>query len=71
MGRLTVKLPIEIHGSFRIKGRKSAENFVKHLEQIADRLSPFDDVLGIWKDRSEEERSSTESLRDRNNRRNT
>ena len=70
MGTISISLPIKINGTFRIKDPTVAKKLVKELELLGERISPFDDVLGIWSDRVEDEKTLTERLRSRNNRRN-
>lgn len=70
MGTISISLPIKAKGNFRIKDRKAAKRLVEELEQIGERVSPFDEVLGIWADRKETEVELTEKLREKNNRRN-
>ena len=69
MGTLSISIPLKINGSFKIKDPKFARKLVEELEQQGERVSPFDDVLGIWEDRPEVEQKLTEKLRSRSNRR--
>ena len=69
MGTISISLPIKINGTFRIKVPKSAKKFVKELEQLGERISPFDDVFGIWANRPESSKELTDRLRAKNNRR--
>lgn len=69
MGSISISLPIEINGTFRIKDPKVAKKFVKELELLGERVSPFDDVFGIWADRPESSKELTDRLRAKNNRR--
>lgn len=70
MGTISISLPIKTNGSFRIKDPKQAKRLLKDIEQHAERISPFDDVLGIWSGRKENEKALTERLRAQNNLRN-
>ncbi|MGQ0543196.1 MAG: hypothetical protein ACT4O9_15335 [Blastocatellia bacterium] len=56
-------------GNFKIKDRKFARKLVEELEQLGERTSAFDDVLGIWAGRPETEKELTANLRKKNNRR--
>ena len=69
MGTISITLPIDVSGTFRIKSESSAKKFVKELEQIGERVSPFDEVFGIWADRPETSKELTDRLRAKNNRR--
>ncbi len=70
MGTISISLPISVNGTFRIKDPKSARKFVAELEQIGERVTPIDELFGIWADHPEKEDDLTKRLRDRNNRRN-
>ncbi len=69
MGTISIALPIKISGSFKIKDPKAAKKIVAEIKQIGERISPFDDVFGIWADRAEISRELTDRLRANNNRR--
>lgn len=69
MGTISISLPIKANGTFRIKDPKSAKKLVKEIEELGERISPFDEVLGIWAGRDEKESELTERLRSRSNRR--
>ena len=68
MGTISISLPIKANGRFRIKNRKAAEQLIKNLEEVGERVSAFDDVLGIWAGRPEGEAELVKGLRERNNR---
>lgn len=70
MGTISISIPLKVNGSFKIKDPKLARKLVEELEQLGERTSPFDDVLGIWAGRTETEKELTEKLRKQNNRRN-
>jgi len=70
MGRISVSLPIKVNGTFRVRDRKVAKRLIDELERVGERISPFDEVFGIWADRKETSEELTRRLRDRNNRRN-
>ncbi len=69
MGTISISLPIKINGTFRINDPKSAKKFVKELEQLGERISPFDEVFGIWAGRPETSKELTARLRAKSNRR--
>ena len=70
MGTLSISIPIKVSGNYRVKDSKFARQLVEQNERNGERVSPFDEVLGIWKDRSETTEMLTIRLRDRNDRRN-
>ncbi len=70
MGTISISIPLKVNGSFRINDLKFAKKLIEELEQIGERTSPFDDVLGIWADRPETEKELTKRLRKQNNLRN-
>lgn len=70
MGTISITLPIKISGSFTIKDPKAAKKLIAELEQVSERVSPFDEVFGIWADRKESSKDLTDRLRAKNNRRN-
>lgn len=70
MGTLSISIPLKVNGMYKIKDPKFAKKLVEELEQIGERISPFDDVLGIWANRSEKEKELTEKLRLQSNLRN-
>ena len=69
MGTLSITIPLKINGTFKIKDPKAAKKLVEELEQVGERVSAFDDVLGIWAGRPENEQDLTVKLRSRSNRR--
>lgn len=69
MGTISITLPIKATGTFRIKDPKVARKLVAEIELLGERISPFDDVLGIWAKRPEDEKELTGKLRSRSNRR--
>ena len=69
MGTLSISIPLKVNGTFKIKDPKFAKKLVEELEQLGERISPFDDVLGIWAGRPEGENELTVKLRSRSNRR--
>lgn len=70
MGTISISIPLKVNGSFKIKDPKFAKKLVEELEQLGERTSPFDNVLGIWAGRTESEKELTERLRKQSNRRN-
>ncbi len=70
MGTISITLPIKISGNFKVKDRKAAKRLVEELEQFGERVSPFDEVFGIWAGREETSEELTKRLRDQNNSRN-
>jgi hypothetical protein len=70
MGTISISIPLKVSGSFKIKDPKFAKKLVEELEQLGERISPFDDVFGIWAGRAETEKELTEKLRNQSNRRN-
>ncbi len=70
MGRLTIEIPLKINRSFRVEDKKIAEKLLQELEELNDKRSAFDDVLGIWAEREEKEEDLTEKLRRKSNLRN-
>ena len=69
MGTISISLPIKANGNFRIKDRKAAKRLVEELEQIGERVTPIDELFGIWADRPERVKE-LEELRERSRRRN-
>lgn len=69
MGTLSISIPLKVNGTFKIRDPKFARKLVEELEQLGERVSPFDEVLGIWAGRPEGEKALTEKLRSRSNRR--
>ena len=69
MGTISITLPIKVSGTFKIKDPKAARKLIAELEEVGERVSPFDEVLGIWAGRPENEKELTERLRSRSNRR--
>ena len=69
MGTISISLPIKVSGNFRVRNRKAARRLVEELEQIGERVTPIDELFGIWADRSETSEELTKRIRDRNNRR--
>lgn len=70
MGSLTITIPLKINRSFKVEDKKFAKRLVEELESFGEQTSAFDEVLGIWAGRPENENDLTETLRDRNNQRN-
>ena len=70
MGTISISLPIKVKGAFRVRDRKAARKLIDELEKIGERVTPIDELFGIWTDRSETSEELTERLRDRNNQRN-
>ena len=70
MGSLTIESPLQINRSFRVEDEKTAERLLRELEDLPKRKSAFDDVLGIWADREENEKELIENLRRKSNLRN-
>ncbi|HXH69956.1 MAG TPA: hypothetical protein VNI60_06360 [Pyrinomonadaceae bacterium] len=70
MGSLTIEIPLKINRSFRVEDKKIAEKLLRDLEEINKKQSAFDDVLGIWAKRDENEEDLTKSLRRKSNLRN-
>jgi len=68
MGSLTIEIPMQINRSFRVEDERVAEALLRELEQI--NKTPFEDVLGIWKGREENEEELTRKLRQKSNLRN-
>ena len=56
MGSLTIEIPLQINRSFRVEDEKTAERLLRELENLPKKKSAFDDVLGIWADREENEK---------------
>lgn len=69
MGTLSISIPIKVNGTFKIKDPKFARKLVEELEKQGERVSPFDEVLGIWAGRQDSEKALTDKLRSRSNRR--
>lgn len=69
MGTISISLPIKISGTFKIKDPQFARKLVEELETRGERVSAFDDVIGIWAGRPEKENELTAKLRSLNNRR--
>lgn len=53
MGVISITLPIKATGNFRIRDKKAAKKLVEELEQIGERVTPIDELLGNWTDQSE------------------
>ena len=70
MGSLTIEIPLEINRTFRVDDKRDAEKLLRELENLKKKKSPFDDVLGIWAEREENEEELTEKLRRKSNLRN-
>ena len=70
MGSLTIEIPLQINRTFRVEDKKTAEKLLKELEEINQKKSSFDDVLGIWAGRDEKEDDLTKNLRRKSNLRN-
>ena len=70
MGSLTIEIPLGINRTFRVEDKRDAEKLLRELENLKKKKSPFDDVLGIWAEREENEEELTEKLRRKSNLRN-
>lgn len=70
MGSLTIEIPQKINRTFRVEDKKYAEKLLRELEEQNKQESPFDDVLGIWAEREENEEDLTRELRRKSNLRN-
>lgn len=70
MGSLTIEIPLKINRTFRVEDKGKAEKLLRDLESLSDESGAFDDVLGIWAGREENEKKLTESLRRKSNLRN-
>ena len=55
MGTISISLPINAKGTFRIRDKKVAKRLVEELERIGERVSPIYELFGIWADRPEKE----------------
>jgi tRNA A37 threonylcarbamoyladenosine synthetase subunit TsaC/SUA5/YrdC len=69
MGVISITLPIKAQGTFRIRDKKVAKRLVEELEQIGERVTPIDELFGIWADQPERV-EEINKIRQRNNRRN-
>lgn len=69
MGTISISLPFKVSGNFRIKDRKAAKRLVEELEQIGERVTPIDELFGIWADEPGQE-EKMRKIREKNNRRN-
>lgn len=69
MGTISITLPIKISGSFTIKDPKAAKKIIAELEEVGERVTPIDELFGIWADRPKRV-SEVEDLRERSRRRN-
>ena len=69
MGVLSISVPIKANGSFRIKDPKAAKKLVKEIEQLGERVTPIDELFGIWADNPERVKE-VEELRRRSRHRN-
>ena len=67
MGSLTIEIPLKINRSFRVEDEKIAKKLLRELEEINQKKSAFDDVLGIWAERDEKEEDLTKNLRRKSN----
>jgi len=70
MGSLTIEIPLKINRSFRVEDKQIAEKLLRELEDLDKKKSAFDDVLGIWAEREENEEDLTANLRRKSNLRN-
>ncbi len=70
MGSLTIEIPLKINRTFRVEDKEIAKKLLRELEEINKKKSAFDDVLGIWAERDEEEEDLTKNLRQKINLRN-
>jgi hypothetical protein len=69
MGTISISLPIKVNGTFRVRDRKVAQRLVDELEQIGERITPIDELFGIWSDDPERVKEVSE-LRKRSRHRN-
>ena len=69
MGVLSISIPIEVNGNFRVRDRKAAKRLIDELEQIGERVTPIDELFGIWSDDPERVKEVNE-LRERSRHRN-
>ena len=70
MGSLTIEIPLKINRTFRVEDKRDAEKLLRELENLNKKKSAFDNVLGIWAGREENEEELTEKLRRKSNLRN-
>lgn len=70
MGSLTITIPMKISRSFKVKDKKFAKRLVADLESFGEQTSAFDEVVGIWAGRKENENDLLKEIRRRNNIRN-
>lgn len=70
MGTISITLPIKATGTYKIKDPKAARKLVAEIELLGERVTPIDELFGIWADHPEKEDDLTKRLRARNNRRN-
>lgn len=69
MGTISISLPIKINGNFRVNDRKAAKRLIDELEQIGERITPIDELFGIWADDPERVKEVNQ-LRERSRHRN-
>lgn len=50
MGVISITLPINARGNFRIRNKKAAKKLVEELEQIGERIAPTDESTGVVTD---------------------
>ncbi len=72
MGSLTIEVPFKVNRSFSVEDEKFAKKLLRDLENQEKKRSKgiFDDVLGIWANRQENEEDLTKKLRRKSNLRN-
>ncbi len=70
MGSLTITIPQKISRKFRVTDKKFADRLVAELETFGEQTSAFDEVIGIWASRKENEPDLLRDIRKRNNLRN-
>lgn len=69
MGSLTIEIPQKINRTFRVTDEKFATELLRELESQEKNKGVFDDVLGIWANRSESSEELTKNLREKSNKR--
>lgn len=69
MGTISVSLPMNVNGNFRIKDLKAAKRLFEQIEEIGERITPIDELFGIWADEPGKEEEMSK-IREKNNRRN-
>ncbi len=69
MGTISITLPIKASGKYRVRDREAARRLVEELEQFGERVTPIDELFGIWADDPERVKE-VEELRKRSRDRN-